>query len=572
MKKHIGIFEGEEGIIEALRTGELYKPWLVYDSSDGSLHNTDIMFIEGTLDGNSDCQTSIAWTGATLTATFDCYTDFYYNVVTNDDLEFSEESGYGVNATIYVTAGTNSEYSTRTLSFDIEFREEENGSVYYTLHYVITQAENATPRVLLSGELWRAVNPSQTTQVPYFNYNTDSINISTTNLSEDDSYNIKVRNGSSTRTTVTSGTGNINYDFATTANTTTGARAFNGATATYRNDLQINITADSVEYVFDLAPVLLPNNAGVFKLYDAGDSFTASSAFNAESTTDMLIYPHGDTIESLGLVEVSGSSYQGDWTYSTEECPIGCVASVNATVNYLDSFTMALQADMATGDTLQGLITKGEYKSPGRTQSFAGTAYTHTGVESDGSDSYIIMVGSAATTPRVTVGAGNLMATDEVVTYNPYNSSAATATGKTSVSIQTSLPKTATTSELTWIGDGSPYEVTVNRNSEQIFHYEWHVYRAPNAPCMFREDAPLDGDLCSAGLTEVTFKSIVNGSYTLTSVSGAPASWTQTISGNDVVFSNIATSGSEATTTITATYTDANSNTATYSIDITYYE
>ena len=570
MKKHIGIFEGEEGILEALRTGELYKPWLAYDSLDGSLHNTDIIFIEGTLEGNSDCVASIAWTGATLTATFDCYTDFYYNVVTNDDLEISVGSGYTTNATIYVTAGTNSEYSTRTLSFDIEFRQEENGSVYYTLHYVITQEECGIPRVFLSGELYRFATGN--TQVPYFAYNTDSINISTTNLSDDDSYTITMRNGSNTRVSLTSGTGNINYDLATTANTTTGVRTFNGADTTYRNDIQILITANSANYTFDLAPVLLPDNAGVFKVGIAGDSFTASSAFNAESTTDMLIYPHGDTIESLGLVEVSGSSYQGDWTYSTEECPIGYVASVNATVNYLDSFTMALQADMATGETLQGLITKGEYKNPGKTQSFLGSAYTHTGVASDGSDSYIIMAGSAATTPRVTVGVSKLMSTDEVVTYNPYTSSEVTTTGKTSVSISTPLPKTATTSELAWVGDGAPYEVTVNRDSEQIFHYVWNVYRAPNAPCMFREDAPLDGDLCSAGLTEVTFKSIVSGSYTLTSVSGAPASWTQTISGNDVVFSNIATSGSEATTTITATYTDASENTATYSIDITYYE
>lgn len=572
MKKHIGIYYGEDELIEALRTDELYKPWLVYYTSDGSLHNTDIMFIEGTLDGNSDCQASIAWTGATLTATFDCFSEFYYNVVTNDDLEFSDDSGYGVNATIYVTAGTNSEYSARTLSFDIEFRQEENGSVYYTLHYVITQAANATPRVQLSGELWRH-KLSALMEVPYFAYNTDSINISTSNLSDEDSYIVTMRNGSNTRVSLTAGTGNINYDLATTANTTTGVRTFNGATSTSKNDIEIQITADSTSYVFDLAPVLLPNNAGIFTLGDAGDSFTESTPFNQVSTINMLIYPHGGTIESLGLVEVSGSSYQGDWTYSTGECPIGYVASVTDAINYLDGFTMALQAVMATGDTIQGLITKGEYKNPGRTQSFAGSAYTHTGVASDGSDSYIIMAGSAVTTPRVTVGAGNLLPTDEVVTYNPYTSSEVTATGKTSVSIQTSLPRTATTSELTWVGDGTPYEVTVSRNSEQIFHYEWSVYRAPNAPCMFREDAPLDGDLCSAGLTEVTFKSIVRGSYTLTSVSGAPASWTQTISGNDVVFGNIATSGSdEATTTITATYTDANSNTATYSIDITYYE
>lgn len=147
MKKHIGIYKNENAVREALKTNEIYKPYLVYVEDYGQVMYNAWSYIDQYLDWNLRDSISVAYNDASSHYfSFECYTNFWYEVENaSQAISFSDiqttgyTSGYGC----YFTVGEN-HGDERALTFTIAFREEENGPVVYRLTYTINQSANTS--------------------------------------------------------------------------------------------------------------------------------------------------------------------------------------------------------------------------------------------------------------------------------------------------------------------------------------------------------------------------------------------------------------------------------------------
>ena len=145
MKKHIGIYKNENAVREALKTNEIYNPYLVYvEDFDQVMYNA-WTYIDQYLDWNMRDSISVAYNDASSHFfNFNCYTNFWYEVENaSQAISFSnlETTGYTSSYGCYFTVGEN-QGDDRALTFTVAFREEENGPVVYRLTYTINQSAN----------------------------------------------------------------------------------------------------------------------------------------------------------------------------------------------------------------------------------------------------------------------------------------------------------------------------------------------------------------------------------------------------------------------------------------------
>ncbi len=147
MKKHIGILKGENEVREALRTKDLYTPYLAYVTDYNQVMYNPWNYIDAYIDWNIRDSISVAYNdGSSHYFSFNCYTDFWYEVENaSQAISFSDiqTTGYTSNYGCYFTVGEN-QGDDRALTFTIAFREEENGPVVYRLTYTINQGANTS--------------------------------------------------------------------------------------------------------------------------------------------------------------------------------------------------------------------------------------------------------------------------------------------------------------------------------------------------------------------------------------------------------------------------------------------
>ena len=145
MKKHIGIYKNENAVMEALKTNEIYKPYLVYVEDFGQVMYNPWSYIDAYLDWNMRDSISVAYNdGSSHYFSFNCNTNFWYEVENaSQAISFIDiqTTGYTSSYGCYFTVGEN-QGDDRALTFTIAFREEENGPVVYRLTYTINQSAN----------------------------------------------------------------------------------------------------------------------------------------------------------------------------------------------------------------------------------------------------------------------------------------------------------------------------------------------------------------------------------------------------------------------------------------------
>lgn len=147
MKKHIGIYNDDNAVREALRTKELNKPYLVYVHNYGQVMYDPWIYIDARLDWNIRDEISITYNDQNSHYfQIICYTTMWYELVdASSAITFSslETTGYTSIFGDYFTVAENSG-DARVLSFSFDFREEENGPVVYRVTYKINQGANTS--------------------------------------------------------------------------------------------------------------------------------------------------------------------------------------------------------------------------------------------------------------------------------------------------------------------------------------------------------------------------------------------------------------------------------------------
>lgn len=148
MKKHIGYFKNGDEVMEALRTKELYEPYMIYvEDGEGYVEYDGYFYMSSSLNGGQsyENETAIDYQSQGVQFGWNGYQAFWYEIVDiSECLTFSGEGGYGTSGysqsysdNIYITE--NEGDTARDAHFTLNLRDEENGSIVYTETYFIHQ-------------------------------------------------------------------------------------------------------------------------------------------------------------------------------------------------------------------------------------------------------------------------------------------------------------------------------------------------------------------------------------------------------------------------------------------------
>lgn len=149
MEKHIGIYKGENDVLEALKNQELFYPYLIWCEDFGQVMNTPWEYVRVRINDSDFDNISVGSGNQYIGLSISCNDSMYYQLTFPSELtlEGIPASGYTQYDNGALILGANETGEDRVVEFDITFSEEEHGDTTYARHFTINQPAVVYPEI-----------------------------------------------------------------------------------------------------------------------------------------------------------------------------------------------------------------------------------------------------------------------------------------------------------------------------------------------------------------------------------------------------------------------------------------